>query len=54
MPIIIGGTDRHPGPDNHLRGGAGSDYIVGDPYTTGSPDGVPDLGGVLSTADGGD
>jgi Ca2+-binding RTX toxin-like protein len=53
MANLIGGVAPHLGVNNLIVGTADADNIFGDPYTTGNFEGVPEIGGVLSSGHGG-
>ena len=53
MANLIGGVAPYLGTNNVIVGTADADNIFGDPYTTGNFEGLPEIGGVLSSGHGG-
>ncbi len=53
MADLIGGVAPYLGTNNLIVGTADTDNIFGDPYTTGNYEGLPEIGGVLSSGRGG-
>lgn len=54
MAVLIGGRPPLFGIDNSIQGTPARDVVFGDPFTTGNPEGVLAVGGVLDTGRGGD
>ncbi|MBB4185727.1 calcium-binding protein [Sinorhizobium terangae] len=53
MANLIGGIGPYPGLDNDIFGTNDPDIIFGDPFTTGNTFGVLEIGGALSSGQGG-
>jgi Ca2+-binding RTX toxin-like protein len=53
MAHLIGGIAPWLGLDNHIFGTNDPDIIFGDPFTTGNSLGVSEIGGFLSSGQGG-